>query len=175
MTRGTGNGRTPERVVKLLQEKVNQSSQTAVSGVLGIGIPTVHRYLKGIGEPSHDIMQKLSIYFERPVEWLRGEDVQDFWGQVYGDNLTEEEIEELKLAFWSNRVERAIHSPILIEVVKCLTKVPSGARTAAFAIIRNSCRYIESLSEEELVKVGNDLLKRVQETCQCPPESKPAE
>ncbi len=172
---GKGSGKTPARVVQVINDEVAKIGQNATSRAIGIPLYSIQKYMAGIAEPTNTTLEKLADYFERPVEWLRGKDVQDFWGQVYGDNLTEEEVEDLKHTFWSNRVEHAIHSPILIEVVKCLTKVPSGARAAAFAIIRNSCRYIESLSEEELVKVGNDLLKKIQETFECPPESKTAE
>lgn len=161
VAKGRGGGKTPERVVTLLREKVKKSSQAATSRASGLTLQTVQRYIKGIGEPSEETLQKLSIYFEKPVTWLRGENFVDFWGQVYGDRLTKEEEEELKVAFWGNRAERAAHSPVLREVVKCLTKVPSNARNAAFAIIKNTCRYIESLPEDELIKAGEDLIDRL--------------
>ena len=70
--KGRGGGKTPERVVALLQEEVAKSSQAATSRATGLTLQTVQRYIKGIGEPTQATFEKLSVYFKRPVWWLRG-------------------------------------------------------------------------------------------------------
>lgn len=70
--KGRGGGKTPERVVALLQEEVAKSSQAATSRATGLTLQTVQRYIKGIGEPSQATLEKLAVYFKKPVWWLRG-------------------------------------------------------------------------------------------------------
>ena len=74
MARGRGGGKTPENLVRLLSNAVANSNKAAVARDLGIGVAAVHRYLKGIGEPSDDTLQKLAVYFGVSVPWLRGYD-----------------------------------------------------------------------------------------------------
>jgi transcriptional regulator with XRE-family HTH domain len=70
--RGRGGGKTPERIVKLICDAVAESSQAQVAKDTGQTRLTIQRYMKGIGEPSQATLEKLSAYFKRPVEWLRG-------------------------------------------------------------------------------------------------------
>lgn len=166
MTRGTGSGKTPKRVIELLQKEVSGSSQSAVSRVLGIGIPTIHRYLKGIGEPSHDVMQKLSVHFELPVEWLRGDVFEDEWGEPYGDDLDSDQVEALKDEFWRRRTKKSANAPVIQDVVKCLLKLPQDARAAAILMFRKMCRDIESMPNGELIRVGEELKAQYQAYCE---------
>lgn len=161
MTRGTGSGITPQRIVTLLNNEVKKSSQSAVSRVLGIGIPTIHRYLKGVGEPSHDIMQKLANYFEVPVEWLRGENIEDEWGDKYGDDLSPEKVEELNHIYWKRKALRGADSPIMIEIVRCLSRVPLETKAVAFAVFRNTCCMVNELSKDKkaMIQLAEELKK----------------
>ncbi len=87
--RATGNGKTPERVVSELKKKVDASSLLAVSSATGVGISALHRYLKGIGEPTTATLQKLADYFGVTVAWLRGEEpserIIDIAGRLNSD------------------------------------------------------------------------------------------
>lgn len=74
--RATGNGKTPERVVHELRKAVDSSSLLAVSNATGVGISALHRYLKGIGEPTTATLEKLGAYFGVSVWWLRGDDLE---------------------------------------------------------------------------------------------------
>lgn len=74
MTKGRGGGRTPERLVELLNKAVKEISQSAVARETGITQSAVHRYMKGIGEPSQATLEKLADYFGVTPEWLRGAD-----------------------------------------------------------------------------------------------------
>lgn len=67
--------KTPERVVELLNKAVKETSQSAVAREAGITQPAVHRYMKGIGEPSQATLEKLAAYFGVSVPWLRGYDL----------------------------------------------------------------------------------------------------
>ena len=73
-TKGRGGGRTPERLVELLNKAVKEISQSAVARETGITQSAVHRYMKGIGEPSQATLEKLAAYFGVSVPWLRGEE-----------------------------------------------------------------------------------------------------
>lgn len=74
VARGRGGGKTPERLMLLLQEEVKKTSQAATARATGLTLDTVQRYIKGIGEPTTATLQKLSNYFEMPVERLRYDD-----------------------------------------------------------------------------------------------------
>lgn len=155
--KGRGGGATPKRLVSLLQAEVNKSSQSEVARRTGLTQSAVGRYLKGIGEPSSDTLLRLSSYFEVPVEWLRGEDYVDFWGEVYGDSLSEKQKEELSYEFWRKKAENNASAPIMVEIFRCLVKVPSEVRYAAFALFRNTCRTVEKSSPEELMRLALNL------------------
>lgn len=157
MVRERGSGVTPSRVVELLQEALKKKSKLSVANATGIGIAAISRYAAGIGEPTTATLQKLSNYFEVPVEWLRGEDYVDFWGEVYGDSLSEKQKEELSYEFWRKKAENSSAAPIMVEIFRCLTKVPSEVRYAAFALFRNTCRIVEKSSPEELMRLALDL------------------
>ena len=73
-TKGRGGGKTPERAVELLNKAVKEISQSAVAREIGITQSAVHRYMKGIGEPSQATLEKLADYFGVSVPWLRGEE-----------------------------------------------------------------------------------------------------
>lgn len=72
MAKGRGGGETPERVVDLLKKAVSETSQSAVARATGLTQSAVHRYMKGIGEPSQETLEKLAVYFGVSVAWLRG-------------------------------------------------------------------------------------------------------
>jgi transcriptional regulator with XRE-family HTH domain len=66
--------KTPHRVVELLKQAVEKKGQSGVSRETGLTQPAIHRYLKGIGEPSTKTLQKLADYFGVSVGFLRGEE-----------------------------------------------------------------------------------------------------
>lgn len=72
-----GGGRTPVRVVELLQEEVAKTSQAATARATGITLKGIQNYLKGIGDPTTATLQKLAKYFNKEVWWLREEIVLD--------------------------------------------------------------------------------------------------
>lgn len=76
MSRETGSGKTPERVVEQLNKMLVNNSLNAISKATGIGISALHRYQKGIGEPTTATLSKLADYFGVSVPWLRGEDIK---------------------------------------------------------------------------------------------------
>ena len=74
LAKGRGNGTTPYRVVELLKEAVEKTSQSQVAQASGLTRLTVQRYLRGVGEPSGETLQKLADFFGVSVANLRGED-----------------------------------------------------------------------------------------------------
>lgn len=75
MAKGRGSGTTPYRVVELLKEAVEKTSQSQVAQASGLTRLTVQRYLRGVGEPSGETLQKLADYFDVSVAYLRGETI----------------------------------------------------------------------------------------------------
>jgi len=70
--RGRGGGKTPARVIELLQEAVAASSIRAVARESGLTQSAVYRYLQGVGEPTTATLEKLAKYFGITVWELRG-------------------------------------------------------------------------------------------------------
>ncbi|MDD2732356.1 MAG: helix-turn-helix transcriptional regulator [Desulfuromonadaceae bacterium] len=66
-----GGGKTPVRVVELLQVAVNKTSQAATARALGLTLKGVQNYIKGIGEPNAATLTKVADYFNVDVDWLR--------------------------------------------------------------------------------------------------------
>ena len=75
--RGRGGGKTPERVVAFLNEEVAKHGQNATAREIGLSLYSLHRYLKGIGEPTQATFEKLAAYFGVTVAWLRGEAIEN--------------------------------------------------------------------------------------------------
>lgn len=74
MPRKLGRGKTPTKIQNLLKMAVKDKSQNALAREIGIGVAVVNRYLKGIGEPTSEILKKLADYFGVSVFELRGDD-----------------------------------------------------------------------------------------------------
>lgn len=72
MSKGSGCGQTPEKVRTLIQDAIKAHGLRDVSTGLGLGIGAVHRYSKGVGEPTAPTLEKISAYFGVPVPTLRG-------------------------------------------------------------------------------------------------------
>jgi transcriptional regulator with XRE-family HTH domain len=77
MARKPGRGNTPLRIQKMLEEAVKTKSQNVIARELGIGVAVVNRYLKGIGEPTTETLEKLADYFDVTVDFLRGKDTYE--------------------------------------------------------------------------------------------------
>lgn len=67
--RGRGTGATPEIVVKVLKDLVEKDSLTSIASKIDISHSMLHRYLKGIGEPSISTLQKISDYTGRTFKF----------------------------------------------------------------------------------------------------------
>jgi transcriptional regulator with XRE-family HTH domain len=73
MSRETGSGKTPENLVLILNDELKEKSLNSISKATGVGIAALHRYQKGIGDPTTSTLERLSDYFKVSVAWLRGE------------------------------------------------------------------------------------------------------
>ncbi len=103
-----GGGVTYPRVVKLLTEAAAAKGQRAVAREAGIALLSVQRYIKGESEPSLATLQKLSTYFGKSVNWLRGETRDALGGEnvqtavcgVCGSGLRSEAQDDGPLRVW---------------------------------------------------------------------------
>lgn len=105
MAKGRGGGKTPARVVELLNMEVAEKGQSAVSRETGLTRQTVQRYLVGIGEPSTATLKKLADYFKVPVNWLRGE-------------------ADAKSTIWDATSDSGLHLKLLSELVELHSLIP---------------------------------------------------
>lgn len=87
--KGRGGGRTPEKLVELLNKAINEdkTSVRSISRNTGLGLAPISRYIKGESEPSQASLEKLAAYFGVEVAWLRDE---------YGVNASYEEAVEFR-------------------------------------------------------------------------------
>jgi transcriptional regulator with XRE-family HTH domain len=67
------DNKTPTMVTELLKKAVAEKGQSGVARDTGLTQPAIHRYLKGIGEPSTRTLKKLAEYFGVSVAVLRGD------------------------------------------------------------------------------------------------------
>lgn len=77
VARGRGGGKTPERVVEVLSDEVANHGQNATARAIGLSLYSLHRYLKGVGEPTQATLEAIAAYFGVTVAWLRGEEETD--------------------------------------------------------------------------------------------------
>jgi len=69
---GRGGGKTPERVVQLINDEITKNGQNATARAMGLPLYSIQKYMKGIAEPSQATLEKLAVYFGITVESLRG-------------------------------------------------------------------------------------------------------
>ncbi len=130
----------------------------------------VGRVLTGKQTFTTAFVDKLPAVLEVPLKWILGETVFGLYGEELGGEITKEDFEELSLVFWREQGIKNASNPMMVEISKCLAKIPPDARRAANAMFRNLCRYIESLPKEELIRQGEELIERLKAQCVCQPE-----
>lgn len=69
---GRGGGKTPERVVKKINEAVDELGQNGAARAIGIPLRSIQKYMQGNSEPTQATLEKLAAYFDVTVVWLRG-------------------------------------------------------------------------------------------------------
>lgn len=72
MVKGRGGGKTPNKVVALINQAASEKSLRSVSKSTGLGLAAISRYSQGIGEPTQATLEKLAEYFGVSVSELRG-------------------------------------------------------------------------------------------------------
>lgn len=116
MARETGSGKTPVNVTELINKKLSETSLNAISKATGIGVAALHRYSRGIGEPTTATLEKLAKYFEVSVVDLRGENYLP-WPEEYAsfDEYVKSTKEYLLKA--KNELERIDDEDIAMDIV----------------------------------------------------------
>ena len=139
--------KTYKRVVALLNACIpSEVSRNEFCRASGINRNSVDRYLSGLGEPTRDTLEKMALYFQVPVRWLRGEDVESFWGEVFNDNV--DDLSGLKEMFWQEKAVESDHIPIIIDVIKTLYKTDPKNRKAVCIMIRNLLYQIDNMTDD---------------------------
>jgi len=134
--RGRGEGKTPVRVREYLKNAVAGSSQISVARASGLGLYSIQRFLKGIGEPTQATLEKLAVYFHVSVAHLRGgsefdEDQEGVWKGSESDeaaylvyNLNDNE----KLAELESRIRK------FPELWEAFSKIPDEDKKEALLL-----------------------------------------
>jgi transcriptional regulator with XRE-family HTH domain len=140
--KGRGGGKTPDRVVELIRNAVAEKSQSAVARESGLTLLTVQRYLKGVGEPTHETLRKLSVYFDTPVWELRG------------DILTPE-VKEARDKFWQvMKARRAGDDPERKEQVAEVQKIAEEWKAKGDDVkVENIEKYLFLISSFRMLPV----------------------
>jgi transcriptional regulator with XRE-family HTH domain len=97
MARETGSGITPENLVIALNIELKNKSLNSISKAAGVGISALHRYQRGIGEPTTSTLERLSDYFKVSVAWLRGDSPMTYEDEQLYNKISfniEDDIEE---------------------------------------------------------------------------------
>ncbi|ABK98741.1 helix-turn-helix domain-containing protein [Pelobacter propionicus] len=74
MAKGSGSGKTPERLVEYINKAIAEKGQKALEIEVGLSTSMISRYKRGIGEPTASTLQKFADYFGVSVWELRGDD-----------------------------------------------------------------------------------------------------
>lgn len=132
MARETGSGKTPERLVKLINDEVKSRSLNSISKATEVGISALHRYQRGIGEPTTATLEKLAKYFDVPVWWLRGEKLEK---QFHSNTVFEITTED------ANNISKEID-----EILEIYNAVPEHLRKRVAIIARGERDYMYDIS-----------------------------
>lgn len=147
-----GRGKTPEVVVELLKDAVAKKSQYAVSQETGLGLAVINRYLRGIGEPTQETLEKLAAYFKTSVAYLRGlKGITDI--DLSGDEQSE------RYAYY-NLVSATKN--LLNAVLSEWPEADGLNRKATLELARSIIVDIDSHDEKysELVEVATEVVRR---------------
>lgn len=136
MAKRSGRGKTPDNVVKLLKDAVENSSQLDMSKALCVGVASINRYINGIGEPTQETLEKLAGYFEVSVAWLRGEP-------------------EERQKIWAAKYEGSEYLAILEDLLELYSITPEHLRETLAAIIEG----VQDDAEDVLMLHGGDMDK----------------
>lgn len=156
--------KTPELVVELLKTAVEMKGQSGVARETGLTQSAIHRYLKGIGEPSTRTMQRLADYFGVSVWHLRGESGGFFW--VKEIDITDK-ILNISITHFNSLIEndyRTIGEFFYIGVVLSLAtltlEIPAAASTKEKS---ESILMVHKMAKEVIEKYGKYFKARMQE------------
>jgi transcriptional regulator with XRE-family HTH domain len=70
--------KTPQRVIDLLKSEIpGKISRNQFCIKTGINQNSIDKYMAGVAEPTLASLEKISEYFDAPVEWLMGYDDED--------------------------------------------------------------------------------------------------
>lgn len=133
MARETGSGKTQQRVIDELNKKLLEVSLNAISKATGVGVSALHRYQRGIGEPTTATLEKLAKYFKKPVWWLREE--------ILFDNSQRE---KASVRFWA-----AVENILRRGEISIADRDDLCTMQEEFAIIMGDARMFEKLLSRE--------------------------
>lgn len=140
MARETGSGITPENLVTVLNNELKSKSLNSISKATGVGISALHRYQRGVGEPTTSTLEKLSDYFKVSVAWLRGDSPMS-----YED---EQQYYDLQPMFEKDYIERK-------KIIAELLKTSKFLDLQRLTLLKLRADELINDFREELAKLGD--------------------
>lgn len=156
MAKGSGSGKTPERLFELLNKAVAEKSQSAVSRETGLGLAAINRYVKGVGEPTTKTLQIFADYFGVGVAELRGEESvwknNTQWPEDSDSllNIFNQIISLFAIVLKEENVEEKIIAAALVSAIS-IRILPAAVESR---IQIDDLRYIKKLATEVYEKFG---------------------
>jgi hypothetical protein len=131
---GRGGGKTPERVIALINEEVQKLGQNAAARAIGIPLFSIHKYMKGIAEPNEATFEKLAEYFGKTVFWLRGYEIVGTHDK-YALNIQTEDFSG-SIDNWDNVRGYALH-----ELIQLIEKYDTNSLIELILWLREKTGY----------------------------------
>lgn len=142
MTKGRGAGKTPAKVVELINTAVAEKSLRSISKATGLGLAALSRFSQGIGEPTQATLDKLAAYFNVPVDLLRDDARVHKYMDLSKDEYKAKKAEELEDGYKKYGVV----------VKKFIEKIPAEDFELAYAVLNDMRDKAWFEAAKELVK-----------------------
>lgn len=127
MTKGRGAGKTPAKVVELINAAIAEKSLRSISKATGLGLAALSRYAQGVGEPTQATLSKLADYFNVPVDLLRDDVRVHKYMDLSRDEYKAKKAEELENGYKK-------YGGVVKEFIE---KIPSEDFELAYAVLND--------------------------------------
>jgi len=161
VAKGRGGGKTPTRLVELVNKAIAEKSLRSISRETGLGLAPISRYSKGTSEPSLATLEKLADYFRVSVAYLRGEN------ELFGQLPSNWEIENMWLRMLESEFLLLANLSQEEKTVLCsIGKYESFYDEIDLNKILTSASKIINISENDATRLDTQYLKSVQNLAQ---------
>jgi transcriptional regulator with XRE-family HTH domain len=127
---GRGGGKTPDTVVRKINEEVEKIGQNATARAIGIPLRSVQKYMAGIAEPSQASLVKLAAYFGVSVWELQYGKHQAWELLRKSENIQESQKKFLDRLIWA--ISDSDSGTVVSECIELLLNAGSDEHLLAY-------------------------------------------